>query len=589
MHIKQHIQQSVISAVEALLTAKSLAQQIINLDIQIETARDPAHGDFATNVAMHLTKILQQSPRQIAEAIVMYIPNNPLIKKIEIAGPGFINFFVSDFAWHQCISDILHQAEHYGIQTRSNSSHINIEFVSANPTGPLHVGHGRSAAFGGALSDLLAAVGYQVHREYYVNDAGRQMNILATSVWLRYLQLQGIELPFPVNAYRGDYIYDIATDLYHQFQALFMCEVNDVLQGLPPDETDGGDKEHYIDAVIARCQKLLGEACYRQLFDFALQAILDDIRDDLTQFGVHYQEWFSERRLQTEGTLSRALQKLRDAGHTYMQDGAEWFRATAFGDEKDRVLVRENGVTTYFASDVAYYLNKIERGFNRLIFIFGADHHGYVPRLQAVVKALQGDESAVEVLLVQFATLYRGEEKIQMSTRSGEFVTLRQLREEVGADAARFFYVMRKAEQHMDFDLELAKSQSNDNPVYYIQYAHARICRVFQQLTDKKLTWDKAQHAKYLTLLTLPEELGLMKILQSYPNVVASAADNRAPHQVANYMRELANHFHSYYNAHPFIVTDEALRTARLSLIAAIQQVLRNGLQLLGVTAPERM
>jgi arginyl-tRNA synthetase len=462
-----------------------------------------------------------------------------------------------------------------------------IEFVSANPTGPLHVGHGRGAAYGDALARLLRAAGYDVHTEYYVNDAGRQMNILAVSVWLRYLELCGEELDFPANAYQGDYVWDIAASIHRNKGEELHCRIDDVFVGVPPDEPLGGDKEEHIDGLIRRAKDLLGEN-YDLVFDQGLNEITDNIRRDLAEFGVEFDHWFSERSLHQSGEMEKAIETLEKNGHLYEKEGAKWFRSTDFGDEKDRVVVRDNGQTTYFASDIAYHLDKLDRGYQRLIDIWGADHHGYVARVKAALQALNAEKDRFEVLLVQFAILYRGGEKLAMSTRSGEFVTLRELRNEVGNDAARFFYVMRKCEQHMDFDLDLAKSQSSDNPVYYVQYAHARICSVLAQLSERDMQIPDADSAD-LQLLTEDHEKDIMNQLARYPEVIENAALNHEPHQVAYYLRELANDFHTYYNSYQFLVEDQALRDARLVLIQATRQVLSSGLDLLGVSAPESM
>jgi arginyl-tRNA synthetase len=415
------------------------------------------------------------------------------------------------------------------------------------------------------------------------------MDILGTSLWLRYLELAGEDLPFPSNGYKGDYVWDIAATLHREHGDAYRHDASEVFANLPADEPAGGDKEAHIDALIARAKQLLGDNRYRYVFELGLNTILDDIRDDLTLFGVEYDEWFSERSLTEKGAVNRALERLREAGHLYEKNGALWFRATGFGDDKDRVVVRDNGQITYFASDIAYHMDKMERGFDRVIDIWGADHHGYVPRIKAALQALGDDPEKLDVLLVQFAILYRGGEKAQMSTRSGEFVTLRQLRKEVGRDAARFFYVMRRCEQHLDFDLDLAKSQSSDNPVYYVQYAHARVCSVLRQAAEKGLAAEPSPGATNLERLTEAHEQDLLKTLARYPEVVEEAALNEEPHQVTHYLRELANDFHTYYNAHPFLVEDATLRDARLKLILAARQVLRNGLNLIGVSAPESM
>jgi len=557
--------------------------------IQVDHTRDSSHGDLASNLAMVLAKPAGKKPRDLAELLISQLPASTIVDKVEIAGPGFINFFLKPDTQFAIVPIILKAGEDFGRSNLGQGKRIQVEFVSANPTGPLHVGHGRGAAYGAVVADLLAAVGYQVHREYYVNDAGRQMNILAASVWLRYLELCGEELPFPSNAYKGDYIWDIAATLHRENGEAMRHGWDEISHPLPADEPDGGDKEEYIDAIIARMQQLLRDDQYRLVFDLALNSILDDIRDDLAHFGVVYEEWYSERSLTDNGAVMRAIERLQHSGHTYELDGAIWFKSTDYGDEKDRVLVRDNGVTTYFASDIAYHMDKFERGFEHVIDIWGADHHGYVPRVKAALQALGYDASKLDVLLVQFAILYRGGEKAQMSTRSGEFVTLRELRKEVSNDAARYFYVMRKSEQHLDFDLDLAKSQSNDNPMYYIQYAHARVCSVMRQLAEKLFSFDQGEGLANLHRLSEAHETAILTRLARYPEVVEAAAQLHEPHQLAHYLRDLANDFHTYYNAHQFIVEDSALRNARLCLVQCVRQAIANGLQLLGVSAPESM
>ena len=586
--MKRHIEQLVLSALESLRADATLACEP-PARMAIERTRDKKHGDFACNAAMMLAKAARKKPRDIAELIVGALPESDRVEKVEIAGPGFINFYMTADAARAIVSDVLAAGDAYGRSQVGKGQKVMVEFVSANPTGPLHVGHGRGAAYGAVVSDLLAAAGFEVHREYYVNDAGRQMDILGTSVWLRYLELAGEEVTFPANGYKGDYIWDIAATLHRENGEGYRRPEAEIFKDIPDDEPVGGDKEAHIDALIARAKELLGTKDYRRVFDLALETILGDIRQDLSEFGVDYQEWFSERSLTEDGTVDRAIEKLQAAGHIYEEKGALWFRSTEFGDEKDRVVVRDNGIKTYFASDIAYHMNKLERGFDQLIDVWGADHHGYVPRVKAAMQAMGGDPKKLDVLLVQFAILYRGGEKAQMSTRSGEFVTLRELREEVGSDAARFFYVMRKCEQHLDFDMDLAKSQSNDNPMYYIQYAHARIFAVLRQLGEKGLDRDHARGAANLGKLNESHEDALFTTLAKFPEVVEAAALNHEPHQIAHYLRGLANDFHTYYNAHPFLVDDADLRDARLNLIEATRQVLANGLKLLGVSAPESM
>jgi arginyl-tRNA synthetase len=558
-------------------------------EIQIENTRDPAHGDFACNLAMMLSKRVGKKPRDLAAELVEALPKVDWVAAVEIAGPGFLNFRLADQAWQGVVADVFAAGEAFGHSTVGADQSVCIEFVSANPTGPLHVGHGRGAAYGAAVADLLAAVGFHVHREYYVNDAGRQMDILATSVWLRYLDLCGETLTFPSNGYQGDYIWDIAASLHREHGDAYRAAANAVFAEVPADEPAGGDKELHIDGLIAQAKAQLGAEGYEVFFARALETILGDIREDLREFGVVYEDWFSERSLTQDGTVDAAITRLQESGQIYEDKGALWFRSTDYGDEKDRVVVRENGLKTYFASDIAYHMHKLDRGYARVIDVWGADHHGYVPRVKAAIQAMGGAPEKLDVLLVQFASLYRGGEKVAMSTRSGSFVTLRELREEVGNDAARFFYVQRKCEQHMDFDLDLAKSQSADNPVYYIQYAHARVHSVMRQLAERGMTWEREAGLQHLHLLQEPHEKALLQRMNRFPEVVENAALAHEPHQLAHYLRELANDLHTYYNAHKFIVEEVGLRDARLCLINATRQVLANGLGLLGVSAPETM
>ena len=580
------------SIIEHSLTALIEQGKLPPLDlpeVKVERTKDKSHGDFACNIAMVLARSAKMNPRQIASLLVDSFSDVDFITAVEIAGPGFINFTLSSDTTQQIVKEVLDKADQFGRSTIGQGKSVQVEFVSANPTGPLHVGHGRGAAFGSAVSSLLKEAGFIVHREYYVNDAGRQMDILATSVWLRYLEACGQQLVFPSNGYRGAYVFDIAAQLKNEFGDKFVKSVGDVFTDIPDDEPQGGDKELHIDALIAKANTLLGEAAYREVFNAGLTSILSDIRADLSDFGSDYDEWFSERSLMESGVVDQVIEQLKQADMLYQEQGAWWFKSTEFGDEKDRVVVRDNGQTTYFASDIAYHLNKYQRGFDTVIDVWGSDHHGYIPRVKASLAAMQQDTERLKVLLVQFAVLYRGSEKVAMSTRSGEFVTLRELREEVGRDAARFFYVLRSADQHMDFDLELAKSQSNDNPVYYVQYAHARVCSVFRQLTERGMSWDKAAGEAELNKLVASHEQDLLTMLARYPEVIESAATNYTPHLVAHYLMDLARDFHTYYNAHQFIIDDVALSQARLTLIAAVRQVITNGLTVLGVSAPEVM
>ena len=580
------------SIIEHSLTALIEQGKLPPLDlpeVKVERTKDKSHGDFACNIAMVLARSAKMNPRQIASLLVDSFSDVDFITAVEIAGPGFINFTLSSDTTQQIVKEVLDKADQFGRSTIGQGKSVQVEFVSANPTGPLHVGHGRGAAFGSAVSSLLKEAGFSVHREYYVNDAGRQMDILATSVWLRYLEACGQQLVFPSNGYRGAYVFDIAAQLKNEFGDKFVKSVGDVFTDIPDDEPQGGDKELHIDALIAKANTLLGEAAYREVFNAGLTSILSDIRADLSDFGSDYDEWFSERSLMESGVVDQVIEQLKQADMLYQEQGAWWFKSTEFGDEKDRVVVRDNSQTTYFASDIAYHLNKYQRGFDTVIDVWGSDHHGYIPRVKASLAAMQQDTERLKVLLVQFAVLYRGSEKVAMSTRSGEFVTLRELREEVGRDAARFFYVLRSADQHMDFDLELAKSQSNDNPVYYVQYAHARVCSVFRQLTERGMSWDKAAGEAELNKLVASHEQDLLTMLARYPEVIESAATNYTPHLVAHYLMDLARDFHTYYNAHQFIIDDVALSQARLTLIAAVRQVITNGLTVLGVSAPEVM
>lgn len=580
----------ILTDVVAQLKADGLIAEDAQPRIHVENTKDKAHGDFATNLAMMLTKMVGKPPRDVAQIIIDKIGSQSVIDKIDIAGPGFINFFVQDSAKFDIVGKVFQEKENFGKVNVGEGKKVLVEFVSANPTGPLHVGHGRGAAYGASVSNLLAAAGFNVHREYYVNDAGRQMDILATSVWLRYLQASAQEFAFPSNGYKGDYILDIAASVKAEFADAMVRDANEVFAGVHADEgEEGGDKELHIDDLIAKAKSLLGMEDYRKVFQMAVDSILADIKDDLGGFRVRFDEWFSEYSLMDSGVIDAALEKLEAAGKIYEQNGAKWFRSTDYGDEKDRVVVRDNGLKTYFASDIAYHFNKLERGFDILIDIWGSDHHGYIPRVRAAMEAMGTNQEQLEVLLVQFAVLYRGGEKVAMSTRSGQFVTLRELREEVGTDAARFFYVQRKSEQHMDFDLDLAKSQSNDNPVYYIQYAHARISRVMQQAVEKGYTIDFAQGLANLDVLDSEHESNLAIEVAKFPDIIGRAAKAYEPHQIAYYLKDLAHGLHSYYNSCQFIVEDETLRNARLTLISSVQQVLKNGLAILDVSAPDQM
>ena len=563
-------------------------------EIHIERPKQASHGDFSCNLALQLARSLKRNPRQLAQLLVSELPYSSLVDRTEVAGAGFINFHLAPAARRQVLRGILQQGTSFGRATSGGGRTALVEFVSANPTGPLHVGHGRGAAYGDSLAKLLAFAGWSVTSEYYVNDAGRQMDILALSTWLRYLELGGPaagHVAFPPNAYQGDYVRDMARQMRAAHGERYQRPLAQLASGTPglPDalRTDAEaarQRETHLDALIANARRLLGED-WKYVHDFVLAEQLADCRSDLEETGVHFDVWFSEQSLFATGLVARCVERLQKAGHVYLQDGARWFRSTTFGDEKDRVLQRENGLYTYFASDIAYHLNKCERGFERLINVWGADHHGYIPRVRGALAALGIDAAILEVALVQFAVLYRSGWKAQMSTRAGDFVTLRTLREDVGRDACRFFYVLRKSDQHLDFDLDLAKSQSNDNPVYYIQYAHARVCSLLG-------LWGgdvESLAAVDLESLEGPRELALATRLGEFPEVVEQAAAELAPHLVAFYLKELAAEFHSYYNAERILVDASAVREARVALAAAVRQVIRNGMSILGVSCPESM
>ena len=569
----------------------SVAPSATDTAVHLERPRDPTHGDFATNLAMQLAKALKKNPREIANQLIAELPPSVLVSKAQVAGAGFINFTLDARAKVGVVSTVLVEGGNYGRSQLGGAFTVQVEFVSANPTGPLHVGHGRGAAYGASLSSLLAFAGWDVTREYYVNDAGRQMDILGLSTWLRYLEQHGVSLPFPPNAYQGSYVRDMAGQLTLAHGAKYVRPADAVSKGtpgLPPsdraDDEAKQQRELHLDALIARAKELLG-ADWAYVHQHALTEQLADCRDDLEEFGVHFDVWFSEKALFDTGLVARCVDLLDKNGHLYEQNGARWFKSTAFGDEKDRVVQRENGLYTYFASDIAYHLNKFERGFDKVINIWGADHHGYIPRVSGAVKALGLDADKLQVALVQFAVLYRNGQKASMSTRSGEFVTLRELRREVGNDACRFFYALRKSDQHLDFDLDLAKSQTNENPVFYIQYAHARICSVLGQWGGDEGILAESE----LKRLENPRELAIANKLAEFRDVIENASRDLAPHMIAFYLKDLAGEFHGWYNAERMLVDDVALRDARVALAAAVRQVIRNGLAILGVRCPESM
>jgi arginyl-tRNA synthetase len=586
--IQPHLKSHFTEILRSVLSESPLLSPGSDLPIEFSRPKLSSHGDYSCNLAMQLGRLQRQNPRNIAGLLIDALSVSPHLEKVEMAGAGFINLFLKTSVKQQFPRYILESGKKFGHGTFGKGAKVQVEFVSANPTGPLHVGHGRGAAFGASLANVLSAAGYSVWREYYVNDAGRQMDILALSTWLRYLELNSATSFFPANAYQGEYVRDMARLIHKAHDGRYVHDPALLLEGIPlpreGGEDAGFDGEAQLDGLIANAKKLLGQD-YAYIHDFVLTEQLGDCRNDLLEFGVAFDAWFSEQSLFAGGQVAEAVHLLEKGGYLYQQDGARWFRSSAFGDEKDRVLQRENGQFTYFASDIAYHLNKFERGFDRVIDVWGADHHGYIPRVKGAMQALALDPSKLEVALVQFAILYRDGKKASMSTRSGEFVTLRALRHEVGNDAARFFYVLRKSDQHLDFDLDLAKSQSNENPVYYIQYAHARVCSVLDQWGEDSSVLVTAD----LSLLGSASELALLQKLIDYPDTVEAAARELSPHLIAFYLRELAGEFHSYYNATRFLVPDIPLRLARLALIAAIRQVLSNGLDLLGVSAPDKM
>ncbi|HLK70746.1 MAG TPA: arginine--tRNA ligase, partial [Steroidobacteraceae bacterium] len=531
--MKEELSRLIVQALQSLPSLQSLvgtpAAPGEAAALQIERTRDPSHGDYSSNIALRLARIAGVPPRELAEAIARALPPSPLLAGVEVAGPGFLNFRITQAAQRSVVLQVLEAREHYGESRLGQGRRVLLEYVSANPTGPLHVGHGRQAAYGATLASLLAATGHEVQREYYINDAGRQMDILTVSTWMRYLERCGEPVAFPSNGYRGDYVRDIAAQLYAQQGPALRRPAPAVLSELPAD-APAGDKEQHIDALIERMRTLLGGEAVQQVHQLSLSRMLTDIRSDLEEFGVQFDRWYSERELTDSGAVERAIETLRAAGHLYEKDGAVWFRASRFGDDEDRVLLRANGQPTYFAPDIAYHLQKCQRGFEHLIDVLGADHHGYVARVRGALMAMGQPEDRLEACLIQFVSLFRNGEKIPMGKREAQFVTLRELRAEVGNDACRLFYLMRSHDQHLDFDLTLARSRSNENPVYYIQYAHARVASVMKQLAARNLQFDAALAGEHLALLRSEHEQGVARELARYPEVVAQAASARAPH-----------------------------------------------------------
>ncbi|MBI5249340.1 MAG: arginine--tRNA ligase [Desulfomonile tiedjei] len=556
--MKEVIRNLVLEAVK-----RAVSRNVINLpelesiNIEVSRSKDPKFGDYATNAALVLSGSARLKPRELAAIISENLPEDAkVLTKTEIAGPGFVNFFLAREVWHGVLSRIHTDKESYGGSERRTYPRVLLEFVSANPTGPLHVGHGRGAAVGDTLARLLKKCGYELHTEYYVNDAGNQMKILGRSLYIRYRQLLGEQLEFPDNHYQGDYIIDLARELRG-------APLGEKLLAMPED-----------DAIEAASE-------------YARSRILDGIKDDLGYFGVAYDNYFSERTLHESGAIASTLDELRRKGKAEENEGALWFAMNDQQDEKDRVLVRATGEPTYFAADAAYHQDKLRRGYNLLVDIWGSDHHGYVPRVRAAVEALDYSPDALRVLLVQFVNLVREGQKIAMSTRSGDFITLREVLDEVGPDAARFFFLTKRSDSHLDFDLDLAKKQSRENPVYYVQYMHARIASIFRIADERNIDTDMTNPD--LTLLSLPEEQRLMKHLADFPDMLAEAAESLEPHRITFYLMDLADLFHAYYHDNRVLVEETGLKKARLFLVEAIRQVVANGLQILGVTAPERM
>jgi arginyl-tRNA synthetase len=529
------------------------------LTIELDIPKNSGHGDYATNFAFALAKRLKQKPQQIASDIIANLGDSEsLLEKVEIAGPGFVNFFVNSSAWHEIIRKVLNDPQNYGRLEVKEASPVQVEFVSANPTGPLHIGHGRGAAIGDVLANLLEARGQKVEREYYINDAGNQMDTLGRSLYYRYQQELGSDIEFPDNHYRGDYMRELAREFLGQRGEAFR---NASLEEALPAFTD-----------------------------YASKRIFEGIKDDLEVFGVRFDNWFSERQLHQKDLVRKTIDYLRERGFIYEHEGALWFKSTAFGDEKDRVVVRANGVSTYFAADLAYHRDKFERGLKTVIDIWGADHHGYVDRILAGIQAMGQRREAVRVVLVQLVNLLRGGQPVAMSTRGGEFVTLREVVDEVGKDATRFIFLTRRTDSPLDFDLEVAKARSNDNPVYYVQYAHARLCRIFEVARERGFAFDWRSAAEQnLHLLQVREELELMKLLGEYPEVLGECVRSLEPHYIPYYLHQLVSLFHSYYHDNRILSEDGQLTNARLCLALAVKEVIGNALALLGVSAPEKM
>ena len=545
--------------IEAALQAqaKGLLSSADFPEVILEKPKVEAHGDFSTNIAMVMASLHKMPPRKVAQVIVDHLNDSGrLLEKIEIAGPGFINFYVTTAAWHPVLLEIQKTDQRFGASDLGGGERVQVEFVSSNPTGPLHVGHGRGAAVGDSVANILAFCGYDVQREYYINDSGRQIQTLGRSVFLRYRELFGKSAPFPEDCYQGDYIREIA--------------------GRIKDQQGDGLLNREEDEAVMHCART------------AAGDIMEGIREDLALFGVSFDKWFSEQSLYDAGKVDRILAESRERGIIYEKDGALWFKTSDLGDEKDRVVVRQNGQTTYFASDIAYHNDKYRRGFKRVIDVWGADHHGYIPRMQAAIEACGHKRNQFQVILVQLVNLLRGGQPVAMSTRAGEFVTLRDVIDEVGKDAARFIFLTRHYESPLDFDLEVAKQQTNENPVYYVQYVHARISSIIRKAVENGMAdveWDETAIARLMEI----EEIQLIKTLAQYPETVAASAEKLEPHRITFFLMNLAAAFHAYYNKHRVLSEDPVLSRGRLILVESIRKVIRNGLALLGVDAPDKM
>ena len=580
--MKEKIQENLVKILDDLYGKELIIDE---LPVTLQENSDKNHGDLASNIALILAKPLKTNPQIIANAIKDAFINDEDLIKVEVAGPGFINFFLSTKTHNEVLKQIFNEKGSYG-KSEPNNQTVLIEYVSSNPTGPLHVGHGRGAVFGSVLAALLREAGFRVDEEYYINDFGRQMNILAASLWLRYAQLFNSEINMIKNGYQGEYLISIADSLKQIQSDKFYSSQEEVSILINPEKEED---EAFTDKIVEAVHSMLGEDFFL-LRNFALEEILKIIKKDLLDFGVNHNYWFSESSLydpdgSAKSKVDKAIEELSSLGFVYEKEDAVWFRSSDFGDDKDRVLKRSNGEHTYFASDVAYHSDKYERGYDRVINIWGSDHHGYTPRVNAAMEASNRDIKKLEVVYIQFANLIRAGKKVTMSTRSGEFITLKELMDEVTTEAARFFYINRKADQHLDFDLDLAKEQSKDNPLYYIQYAHARICSVLK----KSNTVNKDLVDSDLSLLDLEKEVEIQKILKQYPSVIERAAKSSEPHLICYYLKDLAGLFHSYYNSEKFIVEDKKLMNSRLFLLNGIKQVLLNGLLVLGINAPEEM